>query len=222
MPPRFKFTKDEIIKSALDVVRENGISGLTARALAAKLGCSVKPIFGLFQNMEEVQQKVLLAANTIYQDYLQKDMTSGKYPSYKASGIAYIRFAKEEKELFKLLFMRDRTYEKINKDKKENKEEIKPLIQLIQKNIGLNEDNAYQFHIEMWLYVHGIATMIATSYLDWDMEFINTALTDMYIGLKYRYCGEEKGGENNNGKNENSGYKGYNGCNQNSKTNQKI
>ena len=183
MPPKFKFTKDEITNAALNVTQNNGISGLTARALAAELGCSVKPIFGLFKNMEEVQQEVLAAANLLYQNYLQEDMQKGQYPPYKASGMAYIRFAKEQKELFKLLFMRDRSSEKIE----ENKGEIKPLMQLIQKNLGISEDEAYLFHLEMWLYVHGIATMIATSYLDWDDEFISKVITDAYMGLKYRY-----------------------------------
>lgn len=183
MPPKFKFTRDEITNAALNVTRKNGISGLTARALAAELGCSVKPIFGLFKNMEEVGQEVFIASDLLYQNYLREDMAKGKYSPYKASGMAYIRFAKEERELFKLLFMRDRSREKIE----ENKEEIRPLMQLIQKNLGISEDEAYLFHLEMWLYVHGIATMIATSYLDWDDEFISRVLTDAYMGLKYRY-----------------------------------
>lgn len=193
MPPKFKFTRADITKAALDVTREKGISGLTARELATKLGSSVKPIFGQFQNMEEVQQEVLASANDLYQSYLQEDIPSGKYPPYKASGMSYIRFAKEEKELFKLLFMRDRSGEKIE----ENKKEIEPLLELIAKNTGLSKDEAYLFHLEMWLYVHGIATMIATSYLDWDIEFISKVLTDAYMGLKSHYCGEEK----NNGSN---------------------
>ena len=183
MPPKFKFTRDEITNAALNVTRKNGISGLTARALAAELGCSVKPIFGLFKNMEEVGQEVFIASDLLYQNYLREDMAKGKYSPYKASGMAYIRFAKEERELFRLLFMRDRSNEKIE----ENKEEIKPLMQLIQQNLGISEDDAYLFHLEMWLYVHGIATMIATSYLDWDDEFISRVLTDAYMGLKYRY-----------------------------------
>ena len=183
MPPKFKFTRDEITNAALNVTRKNGISGLTARALAAELGCSVKPIFGLFKNMEEVGQEVFIASDLLYQNYLREDMAKGKYSPYKASGMAYIRFAKEERELFKLLFMRDRSREKIE----ENKEEIRPLMQLIQQNLGISEDEAYLFHLEMWLYVHGIATMIATSYLDWDNEFISRVLTDAYMGLKYRY-----------------------------------
>ena len=183
MPPKFKFTRDEITNAALNVTRKNGISGLTARALAAELGCSVKPIFGLFKNMEEVGQEVFIVSDLLYQNYLREDMAKGKYSPYKASGMAYIRFAKEERELFKLLFMRDRSREKIE----ENKEEIRPLMQLIQQNLGISEDEAYLFHLEMWLYVHGIATMIATSYLDWDDEFISRVLTDAYMGLKYRY-----------------------------------
>src|SRR5699024_11414556 len=103
-------------------------------------------------NMEEVGQEVLAASDLLYQNYLREDMAKGKYPPYKASGMAYIRFAKEERELFKLLFMRDRSREKIE----ENKEEIRPLMQLIQQNLGISEDEAYLFHLEMWLYVHGI------------------------------------------------------------------
>lgn len=183
MPPKVKFTREQIITAALNVTRKNGIVGLTARGLAAELGSSAKPIFGLFQNMEEVQKEVIAAANTLYQSYISRGMTEGKYPPYKASGIAYIQFAKEEKELFKLLFMRDRTDEKIE----ENREEIRPILDLIMKNLGIDENEAYFFHLELWLYVHGIATMIATNYLEWDIEFIDKALTDAYQGLKNRY-----------------------------------
>lgn len=183
MPPKFKFTREQIVAAALEVTRKNGITGLTARGLAAELGSSAKPILGLFQNMEEVQREVVSAANTLYQSYIKKGMADSKFPPYKASGIAYIQFAKEEKELFKLLFMRDRTDEKIE----ENREEIRPILDLIMKNLGIDENEAYFFHLELWLYVHGIATMIATNYLEWDIEFIDKALTDAYQGLKNRY-----------------------------------
>lgn len=188
MPPKFKFTRAEIVQAALDLTRESGISAVTARGLGARLGSSAKPIFGLFENMEEVQQEVRKAADELYQRRIRDEMESGKYPPYKASGIAYIRFAKEEKELFKLLFMRDRSHEAAEN----SHEQIRPLIQLIRQNTGLSEEEALRFHIEMWVYVHGIATMIVTSYLDWDMDFVNEVLTDGYIGLKYRYCGKGK------------------------------
>ena len=111
MPPKCRFTREEIIQAALDLTAEKGVGALTARGLAQRLGSSAKPIFGLFANMEEVQQEVVKAANLRYQEYLRQDMSAGRYPPYKASGMAYIRFAREQKELFKLLFMRDRTHE---------------------------------------------------------------------------------------------------------------
>ncbi len=187
MPPKAKFTREEIILAALNLTREKGIAAVSARGLAARLGSSVKPIFGLFQSMEEVRLEVLSAAKARYQEYLQGDMAQGQYPPYKASGMSYIRFAREEPELFKLLFMRDRSQERIQEDAGE----IKPLLELIKKDNELSDEAARVFHMEMWIYVHGIATMLATSYLDWDLEFISEALSDAYAGICYRFCGKE-------------------------------
>ena len=102
--------------------------------------------------------------------------------------MAYIRFAREEKELFKLLFMRDRSGEKV----KENPEEMNSLISLICKQLGTDEENAKTFYFEMWVYVHGIASMIATNYLSWDEEISSRAVTDVYEGLKRRYSDKIK------------------------------
>ncbi len=190
MPPKCRFTREEIIQAALDLTAEKGVGALTARGLAQRLGSSAKPIFGLFANMEEVQQEVVKAANLRYQEYLRQDMSAGRYPPYKASGMAYIRFAREQKELFKLLFMRDRTHEE-----KAAGDELEALLGLIQKNMGLSRDDAYRFHLEMWIYVHGIATMIATAYLEWDLDFISAALTDAYQGLRLRFLPKETEGE---------------------------
>lgn len=101
----------------------------------------------------------------------------------KASGMAYIRFAKEEKELFKLLFMRDRSGEQI----KENPEEMEALIGLIAKQVNIDKEAARFFYLEMWAYTHGIASMIATGFYEWDEQLASRALTDVYEGLKHRY-----------------------------------
>lgn len=183
MPPKCKFTREEVTAAALDMTREAGIGCVTARAVGARLGSSSKVIFSLFQNMEELQAAVIHAANSLYQNYLREDMAGGRYPPYKASGMAYIRFAKEERELFKLLFMRDRSRETVSQDS----DELQPLIQLIRQNTGLSEQEAYLFHLEMWIYVHGIATMIATAYLEWDWDMISAMLTNAYEGLKHRH-----------------------------------
>ncbi len=188
MPPKFKFSKEKITQTALDIVRKDGAQALTARSLALALGSSAKPIFGYFQSMDELWKEVMGFAHELYMSFLAEDIKKGEYPPYKASGMAYIRFAKEEKELFKLLFMRDRSGERIAEDR----EEIRPLLDIIMNTLGIDEDKVYLFHLEMWVYIHGIATMIATSYLNWDTEFISKSVSDVYMGLKMRYTEMEE------------------------------
>ena len=193
MPPRVKFSREEIIAAALDIVRRGGMAALTARSLAAELGSSAKPVFGLFENMQEVQDEVVRAANAEYQSFLRAEMMRGAYPPYKASGMAYIAFARQEKELFKLLFMCDRSHETV----RDERESIRPIIDIIKKNLGLDEERAFLFHMEMWIFVHGIATMIATSYLCWDDDMISGIVTDAYEGLKKRYLEVNHAGDKN-------------------------
>ncbi len=191
MPPKAKFTREEVVSAALNVVRAEGLKGLTARTLGKALGSSACPIFTLFSGMEEVQAAVIEGAQALYEGYIKEDMQKGEYPPYKASGMAYIRFAREEKELFKLLFMRDRTGEAIV----EGKEEVAPLLDILREKLGITEAQAYLFHLEMWIYVHGIATMIATSYLEWEPSFISDTLTDTYKGLCYRFTEKKNGSD---------------------------
>lgn len=189
MPPKVLFTKEEITDAAVRVVRKKGSSALTARSLAAELGCSVKPIFGAFKNMDEVRSEVIKASEKIYRDRLAQAEKDGKNPPYKSAGLAYIKFAKEEKELFKLLFMRSRSEE----DDIEP-EETAGLLSLIRKSTGLDEKEAFLFHLETWVFVHGFATMIATEYLEWDDDFLSRALSDCYFGLKTRLGDTKKDG----------------------------
>ena len=123
-------------------------------------------------------QEILLSANALYEHYLKEDMAKNEYPPYKASGMSYIRFAKEERELFKLLFMRDRSNEYIDESYP------KEVLDVLQKNTGLSREQALSFHLEIWVWVHGIATMIATNYLNFSTEQISGMLSDVYWSMR--------------------------------------
>ncbi len=189
MPPSFKFTRQQILDAALSIVRQEGADALTARSLAARLNASPKPIFGMFSGMEEVRREVYAAANALYESYIFGDMQKGQYPPYKASGMAYIRFAREERELFKLLFMCDRT----DNPPVGDRDALRPILSILQEKMGISEDEAYLLHLEMWVYVHGIATMIATGFLAWDEAFISNSLTDLYQGMALRIREKKNG-----------------------------
>ena len=182
MPPKAKTSKQQIVAAAFDIVRESGAPALNARTLARRLGCSTQPLFYHFSSMDEVMASVIEAANDFYHTYIWKAMEEGKYPPYKASGMAYIRFAGEERNLFNLLFMRDRSNEKEDVQHG-NFEEI---VSMLMTNYGLSREEAELFHLEMWSVVHGIATMRATSFLKLDEGMTSECLTDTFEALKLR------------------------------------
>lgn len=192
MPPKNRFTRNEIISCALDIAEEGGLEAVTARAVASRLEASSKVIFGCFESMGELQNEVVAAA---YQKYLNEQTRlceSGEYPVYKASGMAYIRFARNHPKLFKILFM-----EISPPDEPQKLDELNRFAGMVSHNVGIDVDDARMFHLEMWVYVHGIATMIATGYLNWEVETVSRMLTDAYMGLKERYAklNREKGSE---------------------------
>ncbi len=183
MPPKVKTTKEDIVNAAIDIVRKNGVQALNARSLASVLGCSTQPVFSNFKTMEELSLAVVGKADELCNEYMKQEAESGKYPVYKASGMAYIRFAKEEKELFKLLYMRDRSEEPYSKETDANNE----MIDIVRKNTGMDTEVAKLFHLEMWAFVHGIAAMFATGFFDPDWELVSKMLTDSYQGLRKQY-----------------------------------
>ncbi len=184
MPPKIKISKEDVLNTAISIVREHGAYALNARLIANKLSCSTQPIFSNYESMESLRFAVLEYADTLYGEYTEKEMASNKYPPYKATGMAYIRFAKEEKELFKLLFMRDRSAEK------EPITFSKSISDIVENTTGLNGFDAKLFHLEMWVVVHGIATMTATGYLELDEALISDIISDAYKGMRKHY--EEK------------------------------
>ncbi len=184
MPPKFRFTREEITEVALELVREKGMDCLTARELALRLKSTPKLIFGRFENMAEVKKSVIESAHLLEKEYFNAEIASGKFPPYKAIGVGYIRFAQKERELFKLLYMRDRTQTDLSSA--EEYDGLDEIIEIIIKNTGLSEEKALRLHSEMWVFVHGLAVMSATDYLRWNDEYIATALTDVYEGVKNR------------------------------------
>lgn len=187
MSPKVKITKDDIIKTAVQLVRKNGENAVNARAIGAHLNCSTQPIFSNFKTMEELQDAVVPAVYEIYLGYLKREVESEKYPEYKSFGMAYIRFAREENELFKFLFMCDRKGKELIPTPDFDKS-----IEIIMKSCGIAKEKAQLMHLEMWGFVHGIGTMFATSFISLEWELVSDMLTDVYQGIRSRHMLEGK------------------------------
>lgn len=183
MPPKVKITKEQIICTAVQIVRQQGAQALNARTVAAALNCSTQPIFSNFSTMQQLYLAVVAEADTLCNVYISREVENGDLPPYKASGMAYIRFAKEERELFKLLYMRDRAGETVSQEM----EMTHQMMGIVHSSTGLDGDTMRLFHLEMWAYVHGIAAMFATGFLDLPWELVSRMLTDAYMGLRKQY-----------------------------------
>lgn len=189
MPPKPKFTREEMIEAAVEIVRRDGEDALTARNLGSYLGASARPIFTVFESMDEVREAVKEKAHEIFMKYREKMCDELGYPRYKAIGKAYIRFACEEKKLFRLLFMCERPREGME----ENEGYDAQVRQIIEEQTGFSEEKGSLFHRENWIFVYGIAVMMATSYFQWDDALVDRMLSDVYAGLKMRHLqGEEE------------------------------
>lgn len=192
MPPSVRVTKKELINAAIELVRESGADALNARTLVAALNCSTQPVFSNFAKMEDLRQAVVEEADRRCGAYIRREVEEGEFPAYKASGMAYIRFAREEKELFKLLYMRDRTKESFTHPDDLGDQ----MVATVQGNTGLDEEEARLFHLEMWAFVHGIASMIATGFVELEQELVSRMLSDAYLGLRKEWS--EKNGSHPN------------------------
>lgn len=184
MPPKAKFEKEEIIEAALSLVRREGFSALTARALAVQLGSSPRPIFTVFQSMEEVQGEVMKAARECYNGYVRRGLMKTDGPRFKGVGEQYIRFAVEEPKLFALLFMREQNGQPdVDEILPVIDENYKMILQSIVDQYGVSDTNAEKLYRHLWIYTHGIAALLATKTCCFTPEQISAMITEIFVGL---------------------------------------
>ncbi len=186
MPPKAKFTKDEIVNAALDIVRKSGSDALTARELGNALGSSARPIFTVFKSMEEVFTSVSTAARTLYNKYVEDGLSMT--PAFKGFGIQSIRFAIDEPRLFQLLFMQElTTIPHCSEILGVIDEHYEKILSVIQNDFHIDYEQAQRLYFNMWVYVHGIATLCATNVCSFTMdevsEMLGTAFRSFMHGI---------------------------------------
>ena len=156
--------KQMILEAAFTMARQEGIEQITARKLAEKAGCSTQPIFRTYENMDELLNDVYEKAAEYFQDYYSLYPKLNKTP-FLDLGMAYISLARDEKQLFRMLFVpqekKKGLYELLN-GKSEN---VKAQIQAAAMS-GCHDPGA--LFMKMWIFIHGAASMSLTG--DYDLS----------------------------------------------------
>lgn len=184
MPPKPKFTKEEIVAAALELVSEKGIEALTARELGVRLGSSARPIFTVFNSMEEVQEEVRAAALKRFESYAEKAMHYT--PVFKQVGMQMILFAMEEPKLYQLVYMSENADATDFESIVERLGDVAQLcVGVIQRDYGLSEEDAKALFEHVWIYTFGIGALCATGMCRFSQDEIIQMLGQDFMAMLF-------------------------------------
>lgn len=183
MPPKQKYSKDEIIDCAFAAVRKHGEDFLSARSLAAELGTSTAPLFTAFDSIEEIRAAVTEKAKALYLRYLNEGLQQSI--PFKGAGLKYVQFAKDEPMLFRMLFM--------HADEDPATEashyfpsgfEPEPQVRdTLQSGYGWSEEKAKSVYNHLSVYTHGLAVLYAQGHCVFTDEDISRMLSEVFAAL---------------------------------------
>jgi AcrR family transcriptional regulator len=153
-PKTIAFEKDVVLAAAVEVVRCDGLAGLTARAVAGRLRSSVGPVYRAFRSMDGLTRGALEAARRRLDERTRRAYTDIPFLNI---GVGMVAFARDESRLFAALFLsrhhcldilksfRDSVLARMKED---------PMLRLLP-------DSSLQTLLDsLWLYTLGLASAV--------------------------------------------------------------
>ncbi|MEA1883842.1 MAG: hypothetical protein U9N62_04895 [Thermotogota bacterium] len=172
MSPKQKYDRAIILKSALKILRLKGNQALTARNIAHEMGCSTHPIYSEFESLKGLKKALFKHAY----DFFIETVTSEDSPKcFLDVGVNYVRFSKNEKNLFSFVFM--------NKDFKMDMNSFdfvdEKMIKIIKNDEYVQKYAVKSYNTifyNLWIFTHGLATLMWESELDYSEERVKEIL----------------------------------------------
>lgn len=184
MPPKPKFSKDDIVNAAFDIVRNSGADAMTAREVGKYLGTSSTPIFTAFNDMSELRAAVCDKARAVFDEYMA--VAEDFSPAYKKRGMQWVKFAQENPMLFQLLFMSGNEADtdfnsavEIMPFGKEND------ISIIIRDYNATPEQAEHLFSQMWVYTYGLCVLCARKVCNFTEDEIMRRLGEVFAGTVY-------------------------------------
>jgi len=177
MPRRASTTKEDMVEAAFELVRRDGLEALTARSLAAQLGCSTQPIMYRFPDLSVLRELVYQRADAFHSEYL-----------FRASdlldmGLRYVRFASEERPLFRLLFQSGH-FDGASITEIIAAPEAAAVLQAAAGEFGLSGDAIASVFEALYVAVHGYASLVANNAMTYDPVAVERTLMAIAQGLQ--------------------------------------
>lgn len=181
MPAIKKISKEAIIDAAVEVLREGGAAAINARSVAKKLGCSTQPIYLSFQNMEELKAAMTQRAIALHTRHVRDSLRiieGSCYSRYSSYGMGFVKFAAEEKQLFRWLYLEGKQLGPYQNDVL-----LPEVIAVIMDEFGYSEDTARRFHQDMIYFSYGLAILANTDHLHLTEEELREAFRREFRAL---------------------------------------
>ena len=177
MPKKPTTTREAMLEGALQLIKEKGHEFLTARNLAAFLGCSTQPIMYQFPNLDTLRDLTYQKADAFHSEYI---LAGGDFLEI---GMRYIRFAEEEPQLFRFLFQSGR-FSGLSLEDLIRAPEAADVLAAVSSEGELTTEEAVAFFEPLAAVVHGYASLIANNGMKYDPDAIRSALTMIAKGIE--------------------------------------
>lgn len=183
MPPKAKITKEMIVDTAFEIVRKDGADRVTARNISEQLHCSTQPVLYYFTSVEDIKKMVYRKADEYHASYIMNMEGDYKNPML-AVGMNYIRFAIEERNLFRFLFQTHELQGVEMLDLLES-EKLLSILTAVQDIMPLSLEEIREVFSTLFIFVHGYASLCANHTMEYEESIIQSVLEKILDGAVY-------------------------------------
>jgi AcrR family transcriptional regulator len=157
--------REEILRASHELMREGGIAALSMREVARRTGVSHQAPYHYFPDREAILAELIGGGFNQLYDYMVSSLGTARTRSDKMRriGEAYVRFAFDDPELFKLMFRCDMCDLSRHPEQHANATRV---FDLVAQSIGVSGTAANKADPDLtpvianWSLVHGLSTLI--------------------------------------------------------------
>lgn len=158
MPPKVKFTREQIVQAAFAIANREGIEGITIRKVAHSLGSSIAPIYVNFETVEELKDVVAAMTFTLAGEMMKE----GQLKNFMDIGLTSLRFAREYPMLFNDLVVKPNRY--FDGNYGPTMEKLQQIMAEDPALQGLSQEEHLELLMKMRIFTTGLAVMAAGAY----------------------------------------------------------
>lgn len=179
MPPRSELTKADVSSAAFELVRQQGFEAVTARNVATAIGCSTQPIYSLYANIDELKSDVYDQAAVFARECMLDCRDDGNSPALNVA-IGFLRFAQEEKQLFRTLYLSGYKTYNPHTDQFLAEQLTTRSLRHSKRLRDASDEQLKRIFLKLMIYMIGIGTLLNTRTLELDMGEAIGMVREMY------------------------------------------